>query len=90
MKKELMNIGFGNLVVVNRIVAMIAPGSAPMRRLKEERRKNGKLIDATHGRRCRSILITDSDHVILSPVQVETIGQRFCGDRMRVNPADEG
>ena len=90
MKKELMNIGFGNLVVVSRIVVMLAPGSAPMRRLKEESRKNGKLIDATHGRRCRSILITDSDHVILSPVQVETIGQRFREDRIKVNPADEG
>ncbi len=81
MKKEVVNIGFGNLVAAGRIVAVLSPGSSPMRRLKEESRKQGKLIDATHGRRCRSILITDSDHVILSPVQVETIGQRYCENR---------
>jgi regulator of extracellular matrix RemA (YlzA/DUF370 family) len=90
MKKELINIGFGNLVVVTRIVAILIPGSAPMRRLKEESKKNGRLIDATHGRRCRSILITDSNHTILSPVQVETVGQRFCEERTTMGPAEEG
>jgi regulator of extracellular matrix RemA (YlzA/DUF370 family) len=90
MKKEVMNIGFGNLVVISRIVAILVPGSSPMRRLKEESKKNGKLIDATHGRRCRSILITDSNHTILSPVQVDTIGQRFCEERAKIHPTDEG
>lgn len=80
-KRDVVNIGFGNLVAADRIVAVLAPGSSPMRRLKDESKKNGKLIDATHGRRCRSILVTDSDHVILSPVQVETIGQRYCENR---------
>ncbi len=73
----LINIGFGNVVAASKVVAVLAPGSAPMKRLKEEAKDNKKLLDATQGRRTRAILITDSNHVILSSVQPETIAQRF-------------
>ena len=74
---NLINIGFGNVVVAERIVAVILPTSSPSRRLKEDARESGRLVDATQGRRTRSIIITDSNHVILSAVQVETITQRL-------------
>ncbi len=77
MEKNLLNIGFGNTVVAERIVTIIAPNSAPIKRLKDEARDNRYLIDATHGRKTRSIIITDSNHVILSAVQPETISQRY-------------
>jgi len=76
---KLINIGFGNVVAVGRIVAVLSPDSAPMKRLKEMARETGKLVDATQGRRTRSIIITDSDHIILSSVQVETVAQRITG-----------
>ena len=74
---QLINIGFGNMVVASRIVVVLAPVSAPMKRLKEEAKKVAKLVDATQGRRTRSIIVTDSDHIILSAVQPETIAQRM-------------
>jgi regulator of extracellular matrix RemA (YlzA/DUF370 family) len=77
MNHILVNIGFGNVVVASRIIAVITPSSAPMKRLKEEARQQGKLLDATQGRKTRAIIITDSDHVILSAVQPATISQRF-------------
>ncbi len=84
MKKDrvpaLVNIGFGNVVSVSRVIAIVTPGSAPMKRLRDEARKRGKLVDATEGRRTRSIIVTDSDHVILSALQPETITQRFGGE----------
>lgn len=80
MSQALVNIGFGNVVVASRIVAIITPTSAPMKRLKEEARQQGKLIDATQGRKTRAIIITDSDHVILSAVQPATVAQRFVGE----------
>lgn len=73
----LINIGFGNVVSASRVIAIITPGSSPIKRLREEASERGKLIDATHGRKTRSIIITDSDHVILSSLQVETITQRI-------------
>ncbi len=73
----LVNLGFNNVVMRDRIVAVVAPEAAPMRRMREEARRNRKLIDATHGRRTRAIVITDSDHVILSSAQPETIAQRI-------------
>jgi hypothetical protein len=73
----LVNIGFGNVVATSRVIAIVTPGSAPMRRLREEAKKRGKLVDATEGRRTRSIIVTDSDHIILSALQAETITQRF-------------
>ncbi len=75
-REKLLNIGFGNLVIASRVVAVINPASAPMRRLREDAKEAGRLIDATQGRKTRSIIVTDSNHVILSAVQAETIGQR--------------
>lgn len=77
----LVNIGFGNVVSAGRVIAIITPGSSPMKRLREEAKKGGKLIDATEGRRTRSIIVTDSDHIILSALQAETITQRFTEGR---------
>jgi regulator of extracellular matrix RemA (YlzA/DUF370 family) len=77
METALLNIGFGNTVVTRRIIAIVTPGSAPMKRLKEDAKEGKRLIDATQGRRTRSIIITDSNHVILSAIQAETISQRF-------------
>jgi len=80
MEIKLLNIGFGNSVIANRVIAIVSPASAPMKRLKEDAKQANKLIDATMGRRTRSIIITDSDHVILSGVQAETIAQRLTSD----------
>jgi regulator of extracellular matrix RemA (YlzA/DUF370 family) len=80
METKLLNIGFGNTVLANRVIAIVSPASAPMKRLKEDARQGNKLIDATMGRRTRSIIIMDSDHVILSGVQAETIAQRLVSD----------
>lgn len=82
MKNEgikLINIGFGNIVPANRLVAIISPESAPVKRMIQEARERGLLIDATFGRRTRAVLITDSDHVILSAIQPETVAHRFIG-----------
>ncbi len=79
MSSKLLNIGFGNTVVASRVVAIVTPSSAPMKRLIEGSREDGKLVDATQGRKTRSIIITDSDHLILSALQAETIAQRFEG-----------
>jgi len=80
VRSKLLNIGFGNTVVASRVVAIVAISSAPMKRLKEEAREGRKLIDATQGRKTRSIIITDSDHIILSALQAETVAQRFEGE----------
>jgi extracellular matrix regulatory protein A len=74
---RLVNIGYGNVVVAERVVAVISPDSAPMKRFKEEARKAGRLIDGTQGRRTRSILITDSHHIVLSALQTETMAERL-------------
>jgi regulator of extracellular matrix RemA (YlzA/DUF370 family) len=81
----LVNIGFGNVVSASRVIAIVTPGSSPMKRLREEAKKRGKLVDATEGRRTRSIIITDSDHIILSALQSETITQRFGEGREEEN-----
>lgn len=73
---KLINIGFGNIVSANRIVSIVSPDSAPIKRIIQESRDRGVLIDATYGRRTRAVIITDSDHVILSAVQPETVAQR--------------
>ncbi len=77
MSGKLINVGFGNTIVSERIVAIVSPTSAPMKRLKDEAREGGRLVDATQGRKTRSIIITDSKHVILSAVQADTMAQRF-------------
>jgi len=74
---HLLNIGFGNTVMVNRIIAVINSGSSPARKIKDLAKKAERLIDVTEGRRTRSIIIMDSNHVILSSVQPDTIGQRI-------------
>jgi len=72
----LINIGFGNVVSANRIISIVSPESAPIKRIITVARDGNKLIDATYGRRTRAVIITDSDHVVLSAVQPETVGQR--------------
>jgi hypothetical protein len=84
---SLVNIGFGNTVVNARIVAIVTPSSAPMKRLREDAKNEQRLIDATHGRKTRAIIITDSNHIILSAIQPETLSQRFSTD---VSPARSG
>jgi len=73
----MINVGFGNSVVASRILAVVKPKSSPIKKLKDEAREQKKLIDVTEGRKTRSIIILDSNHVILSAVQPETITQRF-------------
>ncbi|HZK33228.1 MAG TPA: DUF370 domain-containing protein [Tissierellaceae bacterium] len=77
MSIKLINIGFGNIASANRIISVISPDSAPVKRLIQESRDKGLLIDATYGRKTRAVIITDSKHLILTPVQPETIGNRF-------------
>ncbi len=74
---KLINIGFGNMVSANRLIAIVSPESAPIKRIIQDARDRATLIDATYGRRTRAVIIMDSEHVILSAVQPETIGNRF-------------
>ncbi|HPT83737.1 MAG TPA: DUF370 domain-containing protein [Limnochordia bacterium] len=83
---QLINIGFGNIVAANRIVAIVSPESAPIKRMVQEARERGMLIDATYGRRTRSVIIADSDHIILSAVQPETVAHRLTSrDNLEAN-----
>ena len=75
-----VNIGFGNIVVANRIVAVVSPESAPIKRIIQEAREDKKLLDATYGRRTRAVIITDSGHIILSSIQPETISGRILSE----------
>lgn len=77
MDIKLINIGFGNVVAANRIIAIISPESAPIKRIIQEARDKGLLIDATYGRRTRAVVVTDSGHIILSAVQPETVANRL-------------
>ncbi|HHY15812.1 MAG TPA: DUF370 domain-containing protein [Firmicutes bacterium] len=77
MSIRLINIGFGNIVAANRIVAIVSPESAPIKRMVQEARDRSMLIDATYGRRTRAVIIADSDHIILSAVQPETVAHRL-------------
>ncbi len=74
---KLINIGFGNIVAANRVVAIVSPESAPIKRMVQEARDKGVLIDATFGRRTRAVVVTDSEHIVLSALQPETIANRF-------------
>ena len=76
---KLVNIGFGNMVSASRLVAMISPDSAPIKRIIQDVRERGLLIDATYGRRTRAVLVMDSGHVILSAIQPETVAGRIVG-----------
>ena len=77
---KLINIGFGNMVNASRMVAIVSPESAPIKRIIQECKEKGTLIDATHGRRTRAVIITDSDHVILTYLQSETVANRLNDD----------
>ena len=77
MDIKLINIGFGNVVAANRIIAIISPESAPIKRIIQEARDRGLLIDATYGRRTRAVVVTDSGHILLSAVQPETVANRL-------------
>ncbi len=88
MDNRLINIGFGNAVKIGRILAVVNPGSSPIRKLKDEARQERKLIDVTEGRRTRGIIILDTGHLVLSSVQPETINQRLAAlDGHQKDPA---
>lgn len=90
MNIKLINIGFGNIVPANRIIAIVSPESAPIKRLIQEGRDRGMLIDATYGRRTRAVIITDSSHVILSSIQPETVANRIVAkDSTEVDEAED-
>lgn len=74
---QLINIGFGNIVSANRIIAIVSPESAPIKRIVQEAKDSGQAVDATYGRRTRAVLIMDSGHIILSAVQPETVAGRL-------------
>ena len=77
---KLINIGFGNMVAASRLIAIVSPDSAPVKRTVQEARDRGMIIDGTYGRRTRAVLIMDSDHVVLSALQPESVAARFAGD----------
>ncbi len=77
MDIKLINIGFGNIVSANRVIAIVSPESAPIKRIISDARERGELIDATYGRRTRAVLVIDSGHIILSAIQPETVAHRF-------------
>ena len=74
---RLVNIGFGNLIAVERIVSIVSPDSAPIKRMVQDARDKGRLIDASYGRKSRAVIFTDSDHIILSAIQPDTINSRI-------------
>ncbi len=78
---KLINIGFGNLVNSNKIISVVSPDSAPIKRIVQDSKQNGMLIDATFGRKCKSVIVTDSDHIVLSALSPETIGNRMEGEQ---------
>ena len=77
IEQALLNIGFGNYVIADKVVSILSPNSSPMKRLKDEAREEKRLVDSTHGRKTRAIIITETNHIILSAIQAETISQRM-------------
>lgn len=86
---KFINIGFGNMVSAGRIIAVAAPDSAPIKRLVQDAKEEGRVIDASCGRRTRAVIITDSEHVILSAIQTETLTNRLSGDVDEVDTDEE-
>ena len=86
---KFINVGFGNMVAVDRVVALASPDSAPIKRLIQSAKDDGRAIDVTCGRRARSVIITDSEHVILSAIQTETIANRLDGNDTGSDDVDE-
>lgn len=78
---KFINIGYGNLVAANRVIAIISPESAPIKRIVQEAKENGNVIDATYGRKTRGVIIMDDSHVVLSSMMPETIGSRLIGTK---------
>ena len=85
---KLINIGFGNMVSSNRMVAVVSPESAPIKRIVQDAKEKGMLVDATHGRRTRAVIVTDSGHIILTYLQAETVEKRM-NDEAGIMPYDE-
>ena len=86
---KLVNIGYGNMVSANRMVAIVSPESAPIKRIIQEAKERGTLIDATHGRRTRAVIITDSDHIILTYLQSETVANRITEENSDIEDEEE-
>lgn len=86
---KLVNIGFGNMVSANRIVTIVSPESAPIKRIIQEAKEKGALIDATHGRRTRAVIITDSEHIILTYLQAETLANRITEEEVITDEEEE-
>ena len=86
---KLINIGFGNMVAAGRLIAIVGPESAPIKRIIQDAKDRGTLIDATYGRRTRAVLVMDSDHVILSAVQPETVANRMIDDAQEDTDGEE-
>ena len=86
---KLINIGFGNMVSAGRLIAIVSPESAPIKRMVQEARDRGCLVDATYGRRTRAVLIMDSDHILLSALQPETVAGRLAGKELPPEPEEE-
>ena len=89
MSVNLINIGFGNIVSANRVIAIVSPESAPIKRIVQDARDKGLLVDATYGRRTRAVIITDSGHVVLSAVQPETVAHRFIHFKEDMNAMED-
>lgn len=85
---KLINIGFGNMISAERLIAIVSPESAPIKRMVQEARDRGVLIDATYGRRTRAVVIMDNDHLVLSALQPETVANRL-GDREESAPEED-
>ena len=85
---KLINIGFGNMVSSNRLVAVVSPESASIKRIVQDAKEKGMLVDATHGRRTRAVIVTDSGHIILTYLQAETVEKRM-NDEAGIMPYDE-
>ena len=77
LEQLLLHIGFGNTVVADKVVAILSPNSSPIKRVKDEAKKDRRLVDVTHGRKTRAVVITESNHVILSAIQAETVSHRY-------------
>ena len=86
---KLIHVGFGSLVSADRLIAIVSPDSAPIKRMVQEARERGVLIDASYGRRTRAVLVMDNDHVVLSALQPETVANRLSGEKDTGEEEDE-
>lgn len=86
---KLINIGFGNMISAERLVAIVSPESAPIKRIIQDAKERGTLIDATHGRRTRAVIITDSDHIVLTYLQSETVANRIEEENNDISGSEE-